>query len=363
MKEALVQWTLLRNEDYLSECLGFDIANKIGQEITTDYGRVDFILENRAQQHLLVELETILNTQNKLDNCFKQIVNYRNVRFTKDTKYCILFAKETPKNRISQIENFGRKNEILIHTYSLDNVKKLYSDTIQRLSLNVGLALPSPRNYTVCFLRWLNKILKPFKDSNRNTLSANELFNLYSGGTTNFNCYKRLALDFEMIIEEKNGYTLTEYGEEYIKNFSPYVYHSDNVSSVVLTNQQKRLLLKILTNGNWEDKYHKINIYWFLRFIEITDGSWLPLHFPFDQNKLEIARGLFKVTYKHRTMKEFLNWCYNYCEELGLVERIKSSSDYDCLVLTPLGIDVNNIFSMDLSLKKSRMNLSFKYSE
>ena len=65
--------------------------------------------------------------------------------------------------------------------------------------------------------------------------------------------------------------------------------------------------------------------------------------------------------YKGRTMREFLNWCYNYCTELGLVEKIKSSSDYDQIILTPLGIEVNNIFSLDLTIKKSRMNLNFKY--
>jgi hypothetical protein len=62
-------------------------------------------------------------------------------------------------------------------------------------------------------------------------------------------------------------------------------------------------------------------------------------------------------------MKEFLNWCSNYCEELGLIERIKSTAKYDKIILTPLGVEVNNIFSMDLSLKKSRMNLSFKFSD
>ena len=62
-------------------------------------------------------------------------------------------------------------------------------------------------------------------------------------------------------------------------------------------------------------------------------------------------------------MYEFLNWCSNYCLELGLIERIKSTTIYDQFFLTPLGIEVNNIFSLDLTLKKSRMNLSFKFLE
>ena len=49
MKESLVQWTLLNNQTYLSDCLNFPIARKVGQEITTDFGRIDFIVENNKE--------------------------------------------------------------------------------------------------------------------------------------------------------------------------------------------------------------------------------------------------------------------------------------------------------------------------
>jgi hypothetical protein len=362
MKESLVQWTLLNNQAFLSDCLNFPIAKKIGQEITTDFGRIDFVLENNRHQHLIVELETILNTTDKLDYCFDQVLNYRNVRFADDTSYCILYAAETLAKNVTKIEKFGKDHDVLTRSYSLNSIKQLYSDTVERLSLNVGLALPNPKNYTICFLRWLNKILKPFKDLQKDPLTFNEIFSPFTG-MTNFNCYKRLALDFEMIYEQNNNFHLTKYGKEYIDNFSPFVLQTNNVSSLDLTNEQRRLLLKILTNGNWEEKIHKMNIYWFLRFLEVTNGDWLPKRYPFDQDKLDITRGLFKVSYNYRTMQQFLNWCCNYCEELGLIEKIKSTTSYDRLVLTPLGVEVNNIFSMDLTLKKSRMNLSFKYSE
>lgn len=362
MKESLVQWTLLNNQAFLSECLKFSFAKKVGQEITTDFGRLDFVLENNQKQHLIVELETILNSKNKLDYCFNQVLNYRNVKFADDTKYCILYANETPKTSTNKIEKFGKENDILIRTYSLNETKELYSKTVERLSLNVGLALPNPKNYTICYLRWLNKILKPFNDFQKNSLTFKEIFSHFTG-PTNFNCYKRLALDFRMFVEKDNKFILTNNGIEFIENFNPYVFLSSNVSSIDLTNEQKRLILKILTNGNWEEKVHKMNIYWFLRFIEVTNGDWLPKKYPFDQDKLEIARGLFKVSYSFQTMQQFLNWCSNYCEELGLTERVKSTTNYDRVILTPLGVEVNNIVSMDLLLKRSRMNLSFKYSE
>jgi hypothetical protein len=362
MKESLVQWTLLQNLDILSKSLNFNIAKKVGQEITTDYGRIDFILEDNTHQQLIVELETILDTKNKQKYCFEQMRRYKNVSFSNNTKYCILFASETKQGAKIEIEQFGRDEQVDIKTYSLEEIKKLYTSTIGRLSLNVGLALPNPKNYTICFLRYLNKILKPFMDSKNDFLQRKD-FNYLFGipkTDTNFNCYKRLALDFEMIIEENKGYKLTQNGKDYIENMNPTIFKTVNVSSVDLTNEQKRLLLKILTNGNWFSKVHKINIYWFMRFIEVTNGEWYPKKYDFDSDKLDIARGLFKVSYKSRTMQQFLNWCVNYCEELGLVGRIVSTTDYDQLFLTPLGTEVNNIFSMDLLLKRSRMNLNFK---
>lgn len=362
MRESLVQWTLLNNPEFLSNCLGFFITKKIGQEITTDFGRLDFVLENNQNQQLIVELETVLNSKVKLDYCFNQVLNYQNIKFVDDTKYCILFADDTSKEHIYKIKKFGEENDLLIRSYSMNSVKELYSKTVDRLSLNVGLAFPNPKNYTICYLRWLNKILKPFHDHMKYSLRYNVLFSHFTG-ITNFNCYKRLAIDFEMLIENNSSFVLTNNGKEFIENFNPYIYKSSNVSSIDLTNEQKRLILKILTNGNWNEKIHKINIYWFLRFIEVTNGDWLPKKIPFDKDKLDISRGLFNVSYSYKTMQQFLNWCSNYCEELCLIERIRTTTNYDRIILTPLGIEVNNIISMDLLIKRNRMNLSFKYTE
>ena len=175
---------------------------------------------------------------------------------------------------------------------------------------------------------------------------------------TNFRCYLKLAKDFEMI-EEKNEkkYSLTLHGKEYIENFTPYIDSGMKLSSIDLSCEQKKTILKVLTNGNWTS--HKINIYWFMRFIEVTDGKWLPNSKEIEKEKLELANGLFGVSYKERTMSEFLRFACNWCIELGLVERIKTGTPYDRVFLTPLGVEVNNIFSLDLILKKSRLNLNF----
>lgn len=126
MNESLVQWTLLNNLDFLSKSLDFKIAKKKGQEITTDFGRIDFIVEDFNKNQIIVELETLLNQKNKLEYCFNQMINYKNVRFTNKTEYCILYASETNRNSRLRIDRFGEDNNILVQTYSLNDIKKLY---------------------------------------------------------------------------------------------------------------------------------------------------------------------------------------------------------------------------------------------
>ena len=360
MNESLVQWTLLHNLDFLSNVLDFKIAAKKGQEISTDYGKIDFVVEGLYKDQLIVELETILSNKNKRDYCFTQILNYKNVKFTNHTSYCILFANETSPTAKLQVFDFGEAHDILVKTYSMNEVKKLYSATVEKLSLSFGLALPKPANYTICFLRWLNKILKPFRDCEQLNLTENELASYFSSPrSTNFRCYLRLALDFEMLTKNNTDYSVTKNGFEYIQNFNPEIDFARNLSSIDLTNEQKTILLRVITNGNWTA--HKVNIYWFLRFMEVTNGEWLPNIKEFEDYKLDLANGLFGVRYKSRTMYEFLSFACNWCMELGLVERIASGTDYDRVYLTPLGIEITNIFSLDLQLKKSRLNLNFKY--
>lgn len=148
-------------------------------------------------------------------------------------------------------------------------------------------------------------------------------------------------------------------GKDYIQNFDIAIHKTSNLSSVNLTNEQKKILLRVITNGNWTA--HKVNVYWFLRFIEVTNGEWIPNVKDFDHIKLDLLNGLFGVSYKGRTMYEFLAFACNWCMELDLVERIRTAARYDRLYLTPLGIEISNIFSLDLQLKRSRLNLNFKY--
>ncbi len=119
MNESLVQWTLLNNLDFLSKSLDFKIAKKKGQEITTDFGRIDFIVEDFNNNQMIVELETMLNQKSKLEYCFNQMINYKNVSFTYNTEYCILYASETNRHSRLRIDRFGEDNDIIIRNTNL----------------------------------------------------------------------------------------------------------------------------------------------------------------------------------------------------------------------------------------------------
>ena len=95
MVESLVQWTLPNNGAVLASALQFDFAKIVGQEITTDFGRLDFVLANNSGKHWIVELETVIDSKAKLSYCLDQTLNYKNVSFAADTDYCILYAAET----------------------------------------------------------------------------------------------------------------------------------------------------------------------------------------------------------------------------------------------------------------------------
>lgn len=69
--------------------------------------------------------------KNKLDYCFNQILNYKNVSFYDKTEYCILYASETKQKSRKIIDNFGEDNDILVRLYFINDVKNLCIKTGQ----------------------------------------------------------------------------------------------------------------------------------------------------------------------------------------------------------------------------------------
>jgi hypothetical protein len=72
MNELLVEWTLLREQNYLKKCLGLNIKRKLFQQYSTEFGRIDFAHELPNGQIVITELETIIDNKSKLEYCQSQ---------------------------------------------------------------------------------------------------------------------------------------------------------------------------------------------------------------------------------------------------------------------------------------------------
>jgi len=71
MNENLVQWVLLKRPEYLQEKIGFELKRKIGENYTTEQGKIDFAFETANNEILIVELETGINNRAKFQNSHK----------------------------------------------------------------------------------------------------------------------------------------------------------------------------------------------------------------------------------------------------------------------------------------------------
>src|SRR3989339_967430 len=100
MNESLVQWILLKRPEYLQEKLGCKLNRKLGENYTTEQGRIDFAFET-TEEILVVELETGINNKAKFEYCIEQVKRYQQIKFItqKPVNFIILFDKEnTPQS-------------------------------------------------------------------------------------------------------------------------------------------------------------------------------------------------------------------------------------------------------------------------
>ena len=357
MNESLVQWVLLKRPEYLQKRLGFKLERKLGENYTTEQGRIDFIFETK-DEILVIELETGINNKAKFEYCINQVKRYKDIRFTteKPIKFIILFDEEntTPKF-LRLLEDFSEKLDIVLRTYSILDVQELYKKCLEELTKTTGIYLGPPVAMDVVYLRWLNKVIKPFYYKNTDELPLDDVRNIFKSRTS-FGVYTNLAKYFELIEKKKNLVKLTEYGKRFRDAYNAEIIQS-RATMPDLSTEQKRILLEVLTNGVFTKS--KVNIYYFLRFVHLTNGEWLPKSTtPEDKEKLRFINFLFGKNYKWSTVRELLLFTCNQCEELELVERMRiSHSQYDRVVLTTLGSRVLGYLELYLHLRREQLQI------
>ena len=373
MNEALVEWTLLREQDYLNKCLGLAVKKKIFQQYSTEYGRIDFAHELMDGRIAITELETIIDNKSKLEYCQYQCLEYANIQFGRQEKplIVILIAKETPDKYKKQLIDFSKKHDFRFKTYSLEIVNDYYKSLIEEAVKNSGVPLVKPVANNFTHLSCLNRFILPFFDLGKDILKREdfvEYFDLKEDrADSHFKVHKQMAEYFELIIDisksnKLSEIQLTEYGKRFRDNINyEFVifknYSKTELKRINLSMEQKRILLESLMNGNIGNLKGKANLLYFLRFVHLTEGIWVPRGRRMDKQKLEFANSFLSTDYSEITLCNWLNFTCTHAEELELVERIKTKTEYDRATLTSLGSRVLGFIEMDLHLKRERTQI------
>jgi len=356
MDERLVQWTLLRNLPALGEIIGKPVIRRLAEEYTTDQGRIDFILET-PDEVVVVELETQVDTPYKLSYCTEQVKRYMQISYSipKPIKFAILIDDLTPGHYKRQLYDFAGKLGIILRTYPLLRIQELYNKVLDELKRTSGLYIGSPVAMDVTHLRYLNKPIEQFYQTSSDQISIDDLRKCFRSSTS-YGVYKRLCEDFEIVKYYDEFATLTPYGIRFRDALNLRMIRA-TTTMPDLSNEQKRILLEVLTNGKFTKC--KVNVYYFLRFIHLTNGEWLPRPgMKEDREKLEFLNYLFDKSYRWKSVSELLSFTCNQCEELNLASRIKEKgAAFDRVILTQLGSRVLGFLELYLHLKREHIQI------
>jgi hypothetical protein len=242
---------------------------------------------------------------------------------------------------------------------------------------NSGIPLSRPVANNFTHLACLNRFILPFYEHNRIELKRKDFedyFDLRKGvADSHFKVHKHMAEYFDLVVDTSttkqfSSVKLTDnYGIRFRDNLN-YEFaikkgiKKSSVKKIDLSIEQRRILIESLMNGNIADKKAKINILYFLRFVHITEGVWVPRGRNLDQQKVEFANSFLGTNYTQGVISNWLNFVCNHCEELGLIERIKTRTENDRAILTTLGSRILGFIEMDLHLKRERTQIPLQLS-
>jgi len=365
MNEHLVEWALLREKNYLQSCMGtLYLERKVCQQFTTNYGRIDFAHRIKNDGILITELETKIDSKAKLNYCIEQVKAYTHIRFNSVDNHsvAILYAQQTSDNFRNEIQRFCNDFQIMSFLYDLEKVKEIYEFEINKALLNTGAPLEKPVAMNLTHLSTFNRLIIAYYVENTDNLKKGDFsisFNSIGSGKeeTDFKVAMRGAIYFDLIKKENDNYLLTELGIRF-KDGLNYVEGLNPKNRYELSLEQKRILIESLLNGNFYEKKSKVNIYYFLKFVSLTEGEWIPRGRTFDtKSKLEFVNNFFKMDWREGVASDLLKFTCNHCVELDLVEKIKTKGFYDRVKLTSFGSRVLNYLDFDINTKREKIQI------
>jgi hypothetical protein len=358
--------------------LGLDIRRKLFQQYSTEYGRIDFAHELSDKRILITELETIIDARAKLDYCQQQTLDYQKIRFSTPEVplVAILAADQTPPRYQRELHEFTDANRILLRYYSLDEVRQHYQKLLDEAFKTSGAPISKPVALNFTHLAALNRFILPFYELRADRLSRDN-FNAYFGvsnerADTIFGVHKQMAQHFELIAGDTGRGTtfcLTNaYGVRFRDNLNyEFILQSKRHTSsaikrIELSLEQRRILVESLMNGNISERKGKANIFYLLRLLHLTEGLWIPRGRTLDKEQKDFVNAFLGTNYTEGVLANWMNFICTHCEELSLVERIKTEGPYDRATLTTLGSRVLGFIEMDLHLKRERLQIPIQLS-
>jgi hypothetical protein len=365
MTENLVQWVMLRRQDFLAKQLRLPLRKKLAEYQTTDFGIIDFAFDTRDDEIAVVELETEIASTSKLDFCLEQSVRYKQLAtvVNQPLRVFILYDQlGTPPTFASRLQVESQRLGLELRTYSMLDIKGLYQKAMDELERTSGIYLGRPVATNLTHLRLLNRFMKPFVTRGATVLPLKQLFADFttSKSRTIFTVRKNLALQFELISldgsETGKMVMLTDYGKRFCANMT-----SDQLGfgrEFDLGYGQRRVLLESLTNGRFTKS--KVNIYYLLRFIHLTTGDWIPKeHGNIGEERITYLNNFLGTDYRPGPLKRLMHFTFNQAEELGLVDSIESQHGEPTFkaFLTSLGSRVLGFLELYLHLKREQLQI------
>lgn len=341
MEEKLVEWTLVLNQEYLEEVLERRLKKKLARQLVLSSGKLDLLYEDWDGVIIVIELKLSTKTSTDWNSTTNQLLSYieeiRKIYPNRTVEGVILTAQEDSRNPSGDIALNLKEHRISAEFYSIDYIEELYSDTIERLIRNSGFELRPPTSAGIASLRYLNRIVGAFENSDTLALDKITVWMKKAGfGHTESRVnHLYLAAKYFGLMNKKNKvYSLTKRGKQFRDAMNRPIEMKD------LSAEQKRILLESLLEG--VNTPIKSLIFWFLRFVSVTGGKWVPRSSTsLSDERCRVVNLLMGTDLNPASSRDMLYWACKFCEELELVHKLEGEQHYDRVVLTSLGSRVH----------------------
>ncbi len=160
----------------------------------------------------------------------------------------------------------------------------------------------------------------------------------------------------EQAANGKSHIQLTELGKRYCESMSYEALARGHEFD--LSYGQRRVLLESLTDGHFTKS--KVNTYYLLRFIHITNGEWIPKeHANVGVDRLTYLNNFLGTNCRPGPLTRLVRFTFNQAVELGLVDAIQTPCHEPTFkaFLASLGSRVLGFLKLYLHLKREQLQI------